>query len=309
MDNAIVPVSPERALVAEWKAMLEGTLNEASYTTYAKGIDKFLDWLELRAPTQVSPEVLERWKAELIGNDIKPTSVNTWLSTIRKFFAWAVDKKYLADDPTAGVKNVPRPSANKRHLRQRLTNEEIRAVLAIPDRDTVKGIRDYAILSLKAYTGIRDIEVHRANYEDLRKVKGKQVLMVQPKRHLEKDQPAVITKPPVIVALSDWLVVRGRKKGPLFTSLSPASMGGRLTLSAIRHIVKRYLRLAGIDEESKTSHSFRHSAITTVARKDALKAMQLAGHLDLKTTLIYIHEEDRIEHPGEDLIDYDDDDD
>ena len=45
-------------------------------------------------------------------------------------------------------------------------------------------------------------------------------------------------------------------------------------------------------------------AISKIARKDILKARQLARHSSIDTTMIYVHEADRLDNPGEALIDY-----
>ena len=75
-------------------------------------------------------------------------------------------------------------------------------------------------------------------------------------------------------------------------------------LSAIRHMVKGYYRKAGIFNGKKTSHSLRHSAISKVAKHDLLKARQVARQVSIDTTMIYVHEQDRLSNPGEAFIDY-----
>jgi integrase len=52
--------------------------------------------------------------------------------------------------------------------------------------------------------------------------------------------------------------------------------------------------------------SLRHSAITNAIRHNAtpLQVQRMARHSDIKTTLGYYHESDRLEDPPEDRIDY-----
>ena len=81
------------------------------------------------------------------------------------------------------------------------------------------------------------------------------------------------------------------------------------TLRSIRRIVKRAYRLAGVRGAGKTSHSLRHSAITSAIRHGAPlpKVQSMARHASLNTTMIYYHELDRVEDPAEGYVRYDED--
>jgi integrase len=82
--------------------------------------------------------------------------------------------------------------------------------------------------------------------------------------------------------------------------------GSRLSLSALREIVKNYFRAANISGGYKTTHSLRHTAITNAIRNGALPmAVQaMARHKSFDTTLGYYHEVGRLDNPAEDLIEY-----
>ena len=107
------------------------------------------------------------------------------------------------------------------------------------------------------------------------------------------------------LALRDWLSIRGSDEGALFVSLSNRSNGERLCLRAIRGIVKKYYKLAGI-VGNKTTHSLRHTAITKAisAGVPIQKVKGLARHSSIETTMIYFHELDRLEDPAEAYIIY-----
>jgi integrase/recombinase XerD len=129
-------------------------------------------------------------------------------------------------------------------------------------------------------------------------------LRVQGKGSNEKDDIAVIWHPNSQEAMYNWLAARGNKPGALFTSFSNRNQGEALGLSAIRKLGEMYFKQAGILDNRKTLHSFRHSAISKVAEHDLLKAKQMARHSDINTTLIYVHENDRLNNPGEQWITY-----
>jgi site-specific recombinase XerD len=130
------------------------------------------------------------------------------------------------------------------------------------------------------------------------------VLYVQGKGHAESDDFVVINEQ-AESALAPWLSVRGEKSGPLFTSLSNRSKDSRLSLRAIRGLVKEYFRLAGVTG-NKTTHSLRHTAITKALRSglSPVRVMSMSRHNDINTLMIYAHDVDRMDDPAENHISY-----
>ena len=175
----------------------------------------------------------------------------------------------------------------------------------MPDASTAQGARDFAILNLFLFTAMRSVEINRSDLGDWQTIGNQQVIYYQGKGHDEKDAFKVIVEP-VADAVQLWLSYRGNKPGPLFTSLSDRSQGERLSLRAIRNLIKDYMLKAGIDDPKKTTHSLRHTAITNAIVNGAtLRQVQvLAGHASANTTSIYIHNVDRLTNPGEKFIDY-----
>lgn len=296
-----------RSMLDDWQSVIalrvrSGELSEASRRTYVIGAMKFFDWCS--GFSTITDNTIREWMAEMREAGRRPATVNTWLSGLRSFFAWAVGARRLPYNPAEGIRGAKR-SDSRKHKRDMLTSDEIRRVLAIPE-DTPAGKRDRAMLYLMAYTAARTIEVHRANWEDIHTEADRLVLLVQGKGHEEADEVIVIAHPLAESALHDWLSVRGNKPGPLFTSLSPRSHGGRLALSSIRQIVKGYYKAAGVHGERKTTHSLRHTAITNALQHGATvqKARTMARHRSIDTTMIYVHETDRVSNPAEQFIDY-----
>lgn len=303
--NQITGNDPVEALLEEWCGVLQRRvaaeeISETTATTYAIGAGKFIAWCKANAVEQIDNQTITEWRA---STSYKPSTVNTWLAGIRAFFAWAAGARRIVHNPTQGVKPVKRQRA---HLRDPLTTLEVKRVLSKVKTETVQGKRDYAILCLMAYTGVRQVEVHRANLEDLQTRGNYLVLRLQGKGRKERDDMVVLAHPNVQNAVLDWLSVRQYEPGALFTSLSNASKGERLSLRAIRDIVKGYYGAAGVVGGNKTTHSLRHTAITQARRGGATpeQVQNMARHSSITTTMIYIHEVDRVDNPAEAFIDY-----
>lgn len=288
-------------LTSRWLAELD--VSEDTKVTYRVSMGKFAAWLDQEWPREITSAVMRRWRDSLQG---KPATINRHLSAVRSFFTWLVELGLLATNPAAGIRGARRRGTSKSHRRDELTRREVQAVLDTCDPDTLTGARDRALLALMAYTGVRAVEIHRADVGDLRTKDDRLVLWVQGKGRQEKDEFVVL---PALAeeAVRGWLSLRpGKVMDPLFVSLSNRNRGKRMSRAAIRAMVKSRYTEAGVVGEQKTTHSLRHSAISNAIRHGATppRVQAMARHSNINTTLIYYHETERTSAPAEDLIDY-----
>jgi site-specific recombinase XerD len=297
-------------LIAEWLQYetAEGA-SPATLQTYKKSIDVFKGWVlanGLQDPEIVKPSDIRQYKSDL-AEQYAPQTVNLRLSGVRSFFRFLVNTDRLIANPGAAVKGIKRPKSNQ-HKRDELTSDEIYAVMDTCRADpSAQSKRDLAILTLMAYCALRSIEIGRANIDNLRTKQDRMILEVQGKGRREADEIAVIPRDQEHV-IRAWLAERKKISagGPLFISLSNRTRGARLSLKGIRDMVKSRYNQAGVVGDKKTTHSLRHSAITTAIRNDAtlLQAQSLARHKNPDTTIGYIHAVNRLDNPVEDMIRY-----
>lgn len=319
MDKQVIPYNPQPITAAfviaealeDWRAWLDlkvsaGAISQDTANTYKRGARKFITWLCDRQPDGDS---ILQWQADLKVNGNKPAAINAWLGGVRSFFGWAADRNHIPFNPAQGIRGAKRSGTKKRHIREALTDGEVIRLLKQPNRETPEGARDYALLAIQLYTAGRGIELHRADVEDLQTQSGRVVLMVQGKGQEEKDEPLILVSE-AAEAVREWLAVHPSGRGALFVSLSDRSRGSRLSRSGTREILKRYFKSAGI-VGNKTVHSLRHTAITNAIRHDVpitRVSKQLARHASIDTTMIYVHETDRLADPVEEHIFYSEED-
>ena len=273
-------------------------VRESSRDTYRKGVKKFLQWLRARGITSPSRETLLEYKDELRESGLAAYSVSSYVGAVRKFFTWL--------ETTRGLPNIAKDIKGARRTRgfrkDPLTLDQALELMGSVDRAELRGLRDYALIGLMLTTGLRTVEVIRANVGDLRQEGGEARLWIQGKGRDEKDEfsllPAETLKP-----LHEYLKARGpaRPEAPLFSSLSNRNGGERLTTRTLRRIVKDRLRAIGIDSDRLTAHSTRHTAITLALQAGATlqEAQALARHEKIETTLIYAHNVDRLKQAPE----------
>lgn len=275
---------------------------ENTINAYRRGLHRFLGWLAEQGITQPNSADIAAYRDSLKENYSNLT-VNLALSAVRSFYRYLLENGAIGYSPAEGVRGIR--GGKREHKRSELSDSEVLDVLDTCD-DTPQGIRDRAILTLMAYCGLRTIEVQRANLDGL-KVNGRMVLWVQGKGHREADEFVVIPRDQEPV-MRRWLAER-KKLGnnpALFVSLSKQNRGERLTTRAISLLVKEHYHQALIFDDTKTTHSLRHSAITSAIRNGAtpLQVQAMARHNSFNTTLGYIHEVSRLDSPAEDLIAY-----
>lgn len=303
-----MPVSSHDQLLAEWfdwmdKQVKSGQMSAETSRSYRLAVKRFSEYVQRSGLPMVNRRLVEQFKDDSLLTHSDAT-VRLWLAGVKSFYGWAVNNERMQVNPAVGVKAGKRRGANAAHVREPITDDEARALLAADLHP-----RDAAIVALMLYCAMRGVAIRRANYQDLATKGGKRILFVQEKGKTDKQEYKVIPRP-ALLKLNAWLKVRGSHKGPLFESMSKRSKGKRLAASSLRTIVGDAFRKAQIMAREGTaagkSHRLRHTAITTLLKSGGSlrHAQTLAGHADPKTTMIYAHEIDRTQNAPEDLIDY-----
>lgn len=256
--------------------------------TYTRALKQFFNWMSANGINQPRFEDVKRFRDE-IAADHKPTTVQAYVFTVRRFFDWT-ESEGIYPNVAGKLKGA---KLNREPKKDYLTSDQVKTILSGMERDTVAGKRNYAIMVLMLTGGLRDIEVNRANVEDLRTLGANTVLFLQGKGRDEKAE-YVIVPAQTEAAIRDYLKARGKTSGadPLFASLSNNSTGDRMTTRSISGVCKTAMQAAGYDSERLTAHSLRHTAVTLALIANGgniQEAQQFARHANISTTQIYAH--------------------
>ena len=286
-------------LFVRWVAGLDIRLKSVETYTYA--VRQFLRWLAERGQT-ADPALKDilAYRRFLIETK-KPTTAQTYIISLRRFFQWLEAKGFYSNI----AKHIKSVKVKREHKKDYLTVEQVKNVLGKIERRTERDRRDYAILSLMITGGLRDIEVSRANVEDIAAVGGHAVLYLRGESQDEQADYVKLTEP-VKEAVNGYLREQGgfRPSAPLFTSLSRHNRGSRLSTRSISEIAKQRLRAAGYDSDKLTAHSFRHSAIalSLLGGLSLQEAQRFARHNDISSTLTYAHHLERASNRGAEVV-------
>ena len=263
---------------------------------YVEGARKYVGWIarEGRAGRDRADVIAYR---ESLLAEYKPSTVAARLSAVRIFYDFLETLGW----PNA-ARGVKTPKKASGYAKDPLTVQQAKAVLDGIDCSTLRGARDYAMISLMLHTGLRTNEVALADCSDLRAQGAQMVLYVQGKGHAEKDAFVVVT-PSVEAAILRYRMMRGHVEAsePLFASTSPRNLGGRMDRKSVSAACKKAFEAAGIDSDRITAHSLRHSAVTYALMGGASiqQAQSMARHSDPRTTMIYAHNLERLTNPAE----------
>jgi integrase/recombinase XerD len=180
----------------------------------------------------------------------------------------------------------------KRHQQNSLSYlnlDEVKALLAAPDRGSWLGRRDYALLLLAVQTGVRVTELVTLRVGDVSLATGAHIKVIGKGR---KHRTTSLT-PATVAVLRQWLKEReGQPEDPLF----PAREGQPLTRSGVRQLLAKHIATAAAESPSLrdkrvTPHTLRHTnaMLLRAGEIDIATIALWLGHESIKTTYIYQH--------------------
>ncbi len=283
------------SLFTEWIQFIDA--KPKTVETYTRSIRQFLRWLMDKGITAPAREDIIAYRNELKEGH-KATTVQSYMAAVKQFFHWTAQRGIYPDiaDRVKGAK------IDRNFKKDYLTSKQCARLLDKVDRSTLKGKRDYALLTLMMTTGIRTIEAVRADVRDLATAGDSVVLYLMGKGRDEKSELVKI-ETHTEEALNEYLAARGDTKpeSPLFTSIANRNANSRMTTRSISRIVKERLKGANLISDRLTAHSLRHTAATLNLLNGASteETCQLLRHRSISTTLIYSHSLERAKNNSE----------
>ena len=150
--------TPENNLVEAQQRLrrmvLDSVPSPNSRRNYAKALD---DLFALSAGRPLTRALFLEYRASM--EDLAPSTVNVRLSAIRKLVAEARKNGLIGIEDAASLSEVPNIPQKGTRLGNWLTREQARELLAVPDRTTLKGKRDYVLLAMLVGCALRREEL------------------------------------------------------------------------------------------------------------------------------------------------------
>jgi len=191
--------------IVSWELLVQRFITSldakpATILLYKKGLSYFIKWLEGAQPT---PGNILAYKKALQERTLASFTINAYLTAVRRFFAW-LEAEGVCPNIARAIKGLKQNDQSK----EALTGVQCRRLLDSISLNGSLSRRDYAMLNLMIRTGLRTIEVVRANIGDIRNEGAETVLDVQGKGRDGKDRFVVLTSD-AQEPIRDYIPTRG----------------------------------------------------------------------------------------------------
>ena len=283
-NNQIISI-PEESI---W---LSNFISKDTQKTYKNAVLNFLGFASIENLEQlrsISQAHILAWRDHLIQSGSSNRTVNNRMASLSSLFNHLCEKQIVSTNPVKGLK---RPKVNQTTIKTpALTTEQVRNILDAPNKQTVKGLRDWALLHVLFYTGCREGAIHKLKVGGFYERSGYFVLDINEKGDKEN---IVAIHHELQAALREYLskVAHSKEPGaPMFIGTKNKNARLPLATSSIRDIFKSYLKLSGIPNYQKYSvHSARATFITEALRNNCPveNVQRTVTHANISTTLMY----------------------
>ena len=268
---------------------LDSVPSAHSRRNYARALD---DLFQFAASQPLSRELLMEWRAKMDG--LSPSTINVRLSAVRKMVHEARRSGMLGVEEAANLTDVPNIRQQGTRLGNWLTRKQTKEILAVPDRSTLKGKRDYVILALLVGCALRRQELASLDIEDIQMREGRWVIADLRGKGGRIRTVAV----PVWVrsGIEVWMAAAGIDKGKLLRPVGKGSRLGEEGLSdwAVWSVVEQSAKQIGIEHFG--AHDLRRTCakLCRKAGGDLEQIKFLLGHASIQTTERYLGSEQEI---------------
>ncbi len=275
-----VEVLLDRFVDAMW---LEHGLARNTLESYRRDVRQFAVDIQPKTLQDVQRADVSAYLHRCFIAQVNTRSTVRHLSSLRRFYAWAVRESLLTENPLSGLDTPRLP----RSLPKSFGEADVEALLAATEGNDALAQRDKALLEVLYATGLRVSELVGLRLRQLNRDAG--VVQVMGKGGKERLVPLGEM---ALQALDRYLtsarltMLAQHSSDYVFVS----ARGKPITRQACWYLIKRRARQAGL-VQLPSPHGLRHAFATHLINHGAdLRVVQLLlGHADISTTQIYTH--------------------
>ena len=261
---------------------------EGTIKTRLHAVDPFLrDVLMAKEiePTGITPEIISKYIASL--DSFASSSVKTWLTGLRHFFRFMLERGYVHTDLAQSIPITTAPTPER--IPPILSKDDVQKLLSSIDRGNPLGKRDYAILVTVALLGLRDSDVSSLTFENFDWEPPCRIKLVQRKT----GEPLYL---PLLPAVGEAIIDYLRYGRPITKSQTvfvkhTAPYDGMVRLYSI---MEKHMQLAGIkvpNVQMRGLHILRHTLASGLIKQGEAYTTVSAvlGHKNSASTDVYAH--------------------
>lgn len=235
-------------------------------------------------PSKINHKFIRTWLVNMVDLGLSPRSINRKISSLKSFFGYLISNGMIESNPMLKILS---PKTDKK-LPSFVEKENINNLLDTWElKDTFRGWRDFLIIEIFYFTGIRLSELINLKISDVNL--SNLTIKVLGKRNKERLVPFTnVLKNDILRYLDMRKLETGDYEHNDFLFITGS--GKKLYPVMVYRIVKSYLQLV-TQVEKRSPHVLRHTFATHMLNNGAdLNAIkELLGHSNLSATQVYTH--------------------
>lgn len=266
------------------RELIEHSVSDSTRVAYVSDLKHFAEW---GGVLPAAPEIVAAYVAAYAGT-LSVATITRRVATLSKAHqAMAGSNPCQSALVKATLQGLRRKHGTAQKQAKALTREDLFAILD-PMGDSMKDVRDRALLLVGFAGGFRRSEVVGLDVADIEQVRQGIIIML---RHSKTDQdgagrkigiPHGRTRHCPVSAVTDWLTRSGITEGAIFRPITRHGQlrPQRLSGDAVSEVIRERLAAAGIDPKGYSGHSLRAGLATSAAQAGAstIKIRQQTGH-------------------------------
>jgi len=251
------------------------------------------------------PKIVSLYLTHMSTKDVKMSTLKRRLvsiGVIHKFKGYYLDTKH----PTIieNIMGIKRRKGSIQKGKKPILINDLKILINVIDKvnkEEIKRLRDRSIILVGFSGGFRRNEIVSLDLDDLDFVSEGLKINLKRSKTDQYGEGAVKGLPyfdnlqycPVL-SLKKWIEIAKINKGPIFRRFSKGSKltENRLSDQTVALLIKKYLKLAGIESKNYSGHSLRSGFATSAAESGAEERsiMAMTGHKSTEMVRRYIKE-------------------
>jgi site-specific recombinase XerD len=135
--------------------------SEETRRAYGHALEMFLGFCDREGNPTLSTELVASFRVSLVGEGKSSSTVGVHLASIKALTRTAVMAGLMAGETAASINDVKGAPRRGNSIGNWLTRKQAQELLSLPEQESHKGKRDYAILALLLGCGLRRTELVR----------------------------------------------------------------------------------------------------------------------------------------------------
>jgi site-specific recombinase XerD len=303
LDNQLI-VSPTSEIESLIGLAISDLDSPNSKRSYESSLRDFLSWWQDRGKPQFCKAEVLKYKESMKRRGLSASTINLAICAVHKLAAEAQDNNLIDPVIASGIQRAKGVKSRGVRIGNWLEKDQAQKLLDAPDRSTLEGKRDFAVLCLLLGGWLRRAELVSLDVSHIQRRENR--WMICDLVGKGNKTRSVCLPDWAAEAVQEWMRAAGITSGAIFRGFTSRHktrvFDHRMTSEIVRSIVRKYAAICGFDE--LRPHDLRRTS-ARLAFKGGAAIDQVSvtlGHASLLTTQRYLRVDLDLESPACDFL-------